>query len=330
MAAERDLHQAATRERVVVFDGGMGATLEQFDLTRRTTAGSQGKCHEALVLNRPDVIQGVHESMLEAGAEVVETDTFQASRLKLEEWGLGEHTLEINTKAAEIARKAAGEDRFVAGSIGPTGHLPASDDPTLGKITFRELVEVFTEQAEGLIEGGADLIIIETAQDILEVKAAVFGAREAFKVTGTHAADPDAASRCCRNGGKMLLGTDIQAVLTTLDRARRRRDRAQLLDRPRGHARRDPLPRRELARCRCTASPTRACRSRAPTARRSSPRSPSRWPTRCRSSSSATASSIVGGCCGTTPEHIRAIVERVGGREAGPRPEHAARRRSPR
>src|ERR687892_1484211 len=171
-------------KRVVVFDGGMGATLEQFELTQEDYGGLQGKCHEALVLNRPDVIEGVHVSMLEAGAEVVETDTFQGSRLKLEEWGLGEHTLEINTKAAQIARMAAGESRFVAGSIGPTGHLPASDDPTLGRITFGELFEVFTEQARGLVEGGADLIIIETAQDILEVKAAVFGAREAFKLTG--------------------------------------------------------------------------------------------------------------------------------------------------
>ena len=123
---------AATRDRVVVFDGGMGATLEQFDLSLEDDYKLPGRCHEALVLNRPDVIEGVHASMVEAGAEVVETDTFQASRLKLEEWGLGEHTLEINRKAAEIARKAVGEDRFVAGSIGPTGFLPASDDPTLG------------------------------------------------------------------------------------------------------------------------------------------------------------------------------------------------------
>src|SRR5918992_5722981 len=176
--ADRDF-LAAVRERVVVFDGGMGATLEQFDLTAEDYGGLQGKCHEALVLNRPDVIQGVHESFIEAGAEVLETDTFQASRLKLEEWGLGEHTLEINRRASEIARAAAGDRRFVAGSIGPTGHLPASDDPTLGKITFRELVEVFSVQARGLVEGGADLVIIETAQDILEVKAAIFGAREA-------------------------------------------------------------------------------------------------------------------------------------------------------
>src|ERR1041385_269780 len=140
--SERD-YITATRERVVVFDGGMGATLEQFDLTQADYGGLEGKCHEALVLNRPDVIEGVHASMLEAGAEVVETDTFQGARIKLEEWGLGEYTVEINTKAAEIARKAAGESRFVAGSIGPTGYLPASDDPTLGGITFRELVDVF-------------------------------------------------------------------------------------------------------------------------------------------------------------------------------------------
>src|ERR671925_835631 len=171
------------REKVVVYDGGMGATLEQFDLSLERDYQLPGRCHEALVLNRPDVIKGVHESMVEAGAEVVETDTFQASRLKLDEWGLGDHTLEINTKAGQIARRAAGDQRFVAGSIGPTGMLPASDDPTLGAISLRELVDVFAEQARGLLEGGVDLIIIETAQDILEVKAAVFGAREAFERT---------------------------------------------------------------------------------------------------------------------------------------------------
>src|SRR5919198_2604978 len=159
--ADRDF-LAAARSRVVVFDGGMGATLEQFDLSSEDYGGLPGKCHEALILNRPDVIEGVHTSMLEAGAEVLETDTFQGSRLKLDEWGLSEHTVEINTKAAEIARKAAGPDRFVAGSIGPTGFLPASDDPTLGNISFAKLVEVFDEQAGALMGGGAHLLVIET------------------------------------------------------------------------------------------------------------------------------------------------------------------------
>src|SRR5258706_2287874 len=210
----RDFKRAIS-EGVVVYDGGMGATLEQFELTSEDYGGLQGKCHEALVLNRPDVIAGVHSSMLEAGADVVETDTFQGSRLKVEEWGLGEHTLEINTKAAEIAREAAGEGRFVAGSIGPTGFLPASTDPTLGDISFAKLVEVFAQQATGLVKGGADLIIIETAQDILEVKAAIFGAREAFATTGRRLPLQISVS-LLPNGGKMLLGTDIRAVLTTL------------------------------------------------------------------------------------------------------------------
>src|SRR5438067_13634906 len=95
----------AIHSRVVLFDGGMGATLEQFDLTQEDYGGLKGKCHEALVLNRPDVIAGVHESMIEAGAEVVETDTFQASRLKLDERVLGEHPLELHTKAGQIARE---------------------------------------------------------------------------------------------------------------------------------------------------------------------------------------------------------------------------------
>src|ERR1700761_1458549 len=148
---------AATRDRVIVYDGGMGSTLEQFDLSLEDDYKLPGRCHEVLVLNRPDVIEGVHAAMLDAGAEVLETDTFQASRLKLSEWGLQEHTFEINQRAAEIARKAAGEHRFVAGSIGPTGFLPASDDPTLGQMRFPELMTVFQEQAHALIAGGADL-----------------------------------------------------------------------------------------------------------------------------------------------------------------------------
>src|SRR5215207_9353520 len=192
---------AATRDRVIVFDGSMGATLEQYDLSLEDDYKLPGRCHEALVLNRPDVI---------------EPDTFQGSRLKLEEWGLGDQTLEINRRAAEIARRAVGEEHFVAGSIGPTGYLPASDDPTLGAIRFRDLVAVFEEQSRGLLEGGVDLIIIETAQDILEVKAAVFGAREAFKATG-RAVPIQTSVSLLPNGGKMLLGTDISAALTTLE-----------------------------------------------------------------------------------------------------------------
>ena len=234
------------KRRVVIFDGGMGATLEQFDLTQEDYMGLQGKCHEALVLNRPDVIEGVHSSFIEAGADVLETDTFQASRIKLEEWGLAEHTLEINTKAAEIARKAAGEDKFVAGSIGPTGHLPASDDPTLGKITFGELVEVFTEQATGLVKGGVG------PPDHRDRPGHPGGEgrhlRRARRVQGDRpdAADPvlcvAASQRRQDAAGHRHRGRAHHA-----HRAGHRRARPELLHRPRGHARRDPLPRRALA-----------------------------------------------------------------------------------
>src|SRR5580765_3873716 len=295
-------------ERVVVFDGGMGATLEQFDLTSEDYGGLAGKCHEALVLNRPDVIEGVHASMLEAGAEVVETDTFQGSRIKLDEWGLGEHTLEINTKAAQIARKAAGETRFVAGSIGPTGFLPASDDPTLGDISFGRLVEVFAEQARGLVEGGVDLIIVETAQDILEVKAAIFGAREAFSLTGRQV-PIQASVSLLPNGGKMLLGTDIQAVLTTLT--------ALEVDVIGLNCSTGPEDMRDAIRYLGENStlpvhciPNAGLPLQGPDGETIFPETPEQISKVLGEFVERHGVSIVGGCCGTTPDHIRAIRER--------------------
>src|SRR3954453_18690013 len=309
---------AATRDRVIVFDGGMGATLEQFDLSLEKDYKLPGRCHEALVLNRPDVIQGVHESMVEAGAQVVETDTFQGSRLKLEEWGLADHTLEINQKAAEIARKAVGEERFVAGSLGPTGFLPARAHPTLGNIGFRDLVEVFTEQATGLLKGGVDLIIIETAQDILEVKAAVFGVREAFKAVGREVPIQTSVS-LLPNGGKMLLGTDISAVLATLEALRvdviglncstgpeDMRDAIRFLGEW------SPVP----VHC----IPNAGLPLQGPDGETIFPEQPEPLAAVLGEFVDRYGINIVGGCCGTTPDHIRAIVERCASGEVGPRP----------
>src|SRR3954464_1957886 len=323
---ERD-YLGAVRDRVVVFDGGMGATLEQFDLTQEDYGGLQGKCHEALVFNRPDVIEGVHTSMLEAGAEVLETDTFQGSRIKLDEWGLGEHTLEINTKAAEIARKAAGDERFVAGSIGPPGFLPASDDPTLGDISFRRLVEVFTEQAQGLLAGGADLLIIETAQDILEVKAAVFGAREAFEQAGRSLPIQTSVS-LLPQGGKMLLGTDIQAVLTTLSALDVQviglncsTGPEDMRDAIRYLGENSPLP----VHC----IPNAGLPLQGPDGETIFPEQPEPLANTLGEFVERYGVSIVGGCCGTTTEHIRAIAERCRSARTdftrpAPRPPHVS------
>ncbi len=256
--------------------------------------------------------------MLDAGAEVLETDTFQASRLKLDEWGLGEHTLEINVKAAEIARKAAGEGRFVAGSIGPTGFLPASDDPTLGGISFRELVDVFAEQARGLVEGGADLLIIETAQDILEVKAAIFGAREAFAETGRTRADP--GLRVAASPGRQDAARHRHpGRADDARRARGGRDRPQLLDRPRGHARRDPLPRRVRPDAR-PCIPNAGLPLQGPDGETIFPETPEQISNVLGEFVERFGISIVGGCCGTTPDHIRALAERVQGHAPPARP----------
>ncbi len=313
---------SATRERVIVYDGGMGATLEQFDLDLERDYRLPGRCHEALVLNRPDVIEGVHASMLEAGAEVVETDTFQGSRLKLAEWGLEEHTHEINLKAAQIARRAAGEHRFVAGSIGPTGFLPASDDPTLGQIRFAELVEVFTEQARGLTEGGADLIIIETAQDILEVKAAVFGARQAFAELGRSLPIQCSVS-LLPQGGKMLLGTDIGAVLTTLGALdvdviglNCSTGPEDMRDAIRYLGENSPLP----VHC----IPNAGLPLQGPNGETIFPEEPEPLAAVLGEYVERYGVSIVGGCCGTTPDHIRAIAERCAGRVPGERPERGS------
>src|SRR5919109_975582 len=301
---------AATRDRVVVFDGGMGATLEQFDLSLEHDYQLPGRCHEALVLNRPDVIEGVHESMVEAGAEVVETDTFQASRLKLAEWGLEDHTLEMNRRAAEIARKAVGEERFVAGSIGPTGFLPASEDPTLGQIGFRELVAVFAEQAQGLLEGGA----------------AVFGAREAFTRTGRRTPIQTSVT-LLPNGGKMLLGTDISSALATLE--------ALKVDVIGLNCSTGPEDMRDAIRFLGEYSPrplhcipNAGLPHQGPNGETVFPETPDQIATVLGEFVERYGVNIVGGCCGTTPDHIYALKQRVDGRESSrrpaPRPPHVS------
>src|SRR5207302_4763844 len=215
-----------------------------------------------------------------------------------------------------IARRAAGDKRFVAGSIGPTGFLPASDDPTLGQIRFAELVEVFTEQARGLLEGGVDLVIIETAQDILEVKAAVFGAREAFKAGG-RAVPIQCSVSLLPQGGKMLLGTDISAVLATLE--------ALDVDVIGLNCSTGPEDMRDAIRFLGETSsrpvhciPNAGLPLQGPNGETIFPEQPEPLASVLGSFVERYGVGIVGGCCGATPDHIRAIAERVAGRNSAP------------
>ncbi|HEU4561352.1 MAG TPA: methionine synthase [Longimicrobium sp.] len=226
MADVRSPYLQALRERVLVFDGAMGTSIQRYNLTARDFGGERLEgCNDYLVISRPDVIEEIHSGYMEAGADVLETDTFRSNRITLAEYGLQDQVREMNVAAASLARRVAdrfeardGRKRFVAGSIGPSGFLPSASDPTLGNITLAELVPVFAEQARWLIEGGVDVLLIETSQDILEVKAAVFGCREAIAQAGRPVALQVQVT--LDTSGRMLLGTDIGAAMVTLESLR--------------------------------------------------------------------------------------------------------------
>src|SRR5438477_2551592 len=207
--------------RVLIYDGAMGTNIQSYQLTAQDYGGQATEgCNEYLVLTKPSIIEEIHTGFLEAGCDVLETDSFTASRLKLDEYGVGALTHEVNLTAAQLARRLADrystaqQPRFVAGSIGPTGMLPSSDDPLLGNITYKQLVEIFREQASALLQGGVDVLLIETSQDILEVRAAITGIRHAMREIGSNV--PIQAQVSLDTSGRMLLGTDIAAVMTTL------------------------------------------------------------------------------------------------------------------
>ncbi len=208
-------------QRVIIYDGAMGTNIQSYQLTAQDYGGEATEgCNEYLVLTKPSVIEEIHTGFLEAGSDVIETDSFTGSRFKLEEYRLGALTHEINLTAAQIARRIADrystpeQPRFVAGSIGPTGMLPSSDDPLLSNITYQQLVEIFREQAAALLQGGVDVLLIETSQDILEVRATITGIRRAMREMARTV--PIQAQVSLDTSGRMLLGTDIAAVMTTL------------------------------------------------------------------------------------------------------------------
>ncbi len=207
---------------VMLFDGAMGTNLDRQDLTAADFGGEQTMgCNDYLVITAPHAVEKVHRAFLEAGADVIETDSFRANRLTFGEFGLGDRALEINRAAASLARRTADayatpeKPRFVAGSMGPSGKLISSEDPEMSNIPFDDLGDIFREQAVGLIEGGVDLLLIETSQDILEVKAVIHGIQAAFAETGKVL--PIQAQVTLDTTGRMLLGTDITAIRAILE-----------------------------------------------------------------------------------------------------------------
>ncbi len=305
------------KQKILIFDGAMGTSVQLLNLTAADFGGLHLEgCNDYLVISRPDAIESIHASFLSVGCDVLETDTFRSNRLTLREYELQDRVLEINRKAAQLARKVAdkfatsAKPRFVAGSIGPSGFLPSTSDATLGAITYDELAEVFQEQARGLIEGGVDVLLIETSQDILEVKAQMTGIRRCFAEMNVRL--PIQAQVTLDTSERMLLGTDITAAMTILESLR-----ADVIGL---NCSTGPEHMREPVRYLCENS--RLPISVIPNAgiplneggKAIYPLTPDELAQAHEDFVTKVGVNIVGGCCGTTPEHLQAVVERVEGK----------------
>ncbi|UCF60666.1 MAG: methionine synthase [Anaerolineaceae bacterium] len=313
----------ALEERVLIFDGAMGTSLQNMNLTAEDYGGPQFEgCLDFLVITKPEAIEEAHRSFLEVGVDAIVTNTFRANRITLDEFNLGERVFEINHQAAQIARRLADEystmehPRFVAGTLGPSGKLPSADDPDLSDITFDELVDVFHEQARGLILGGVDLMLIETSQDLLEVKAVILGILEAFQETGEHL--PIQAQVTLDTTGRMLLGTDISAALTALERLPIDVIGLNCSTGPE-HMREPIRYLGEHATLPVSCVPNAGLPLNVD-GEAVYPLEPVPFVTEMVDFVEKHQISVVGGCCGTTPAHIKPLVEALHGRDRSPRP----------
>ena len=309
--------------RVLVADGAMGTMLQSVPLSLDDFAGLEG-CNEILNVTRPDVVRTVHRGYLEAGADAVESNTFGANLANLAEYGIADRIRELAEAGARLAREVADEftepdrPRFVLGSVGPGTKLP-----TLGHISFAELRDAYVEQVHGLLAGGADAVLVETSQDLLQCKAAVIAARRAMVVQRRHV--PIITQVTLETTGTMLLGTEIGAALTALE--------------PLGI---------DLIGLNCATGPAEmsehlrqlAKHSRIPLSVMPNaglpqlgrdgavyPLTPDELATALAGFVTEFGVRLVGGCCGTTREHIAAVVQAVADltpRSRRPRPEPGA------
>ncbi|WP_244415840.1 methionine synthase [Streptomyces hygroscopicus] len=314
----------ALASRVVVADGAMGTMLQAQDPSMEDFQQLEG-CNEILNVTRPDIVRSVHEEYFAVGVDCVETNTFGANFAALAEYDIPERVFELSESGARIAREVAdeftastGQQRYVLGSMGPGTKLP-----TLGHAPYVTLRDAYQQNAEGMIAGGADALLVETTQDLLQTKAAILGARRALEATGSNL--PVICSVTVETTGTMLLGSEIGAALTALE--------------PLGI---------DMIGLNCATGPAEmsehlrylARHSRIPLACMPNAGLPvlgkngAHYPLTAGELADAQETfvaeyglSLVGGCCGTTPEHLRQVVERVRGiapPERAPRPEPGA------
>lgn len=297
--------QELMKERILILDGAMGTMIQQVQLGPQDFGGEELEgCNEMLVLTRPDVIEGIHEKYLEAGADLIETNTFGATSVVLAEYDIPEKAREINLKAAEIARRAVDKfstpdkPRYVIGAMGPTTKTLS----VTGGVTFDELVDSYEEQALALIEGGADALLLETSQDTLNVKAGSIGIRQAIDKSGI--ALPIMISGTIEPMGTTLAGQNIEAFYISLEHL-------------------DPISvglncatgpefmRDHIRSLSAMAKAAVSCYPNAglPDENGNYHESPDSLARKMEDFAQQGWLNIAGGCCGTTPDHIRALAE---------------------
>ncbi len=296
------------KERVLVFDGAMGTSVHAMDLPLSDFRDLEN-CSEVLNETRPDVVEQIHKCFLEVGCDAVETNTFGANRIVLVEFDLADQAYELNVAAAKIARQAtrvfstAERPRFVAGSVGPGTRLIS-----LRQVKYDELLDSYIEQIRGLLDGGVDVLLIETCQDILQAKTAVQAARMAFDLCGVRT--PIICQVTMETTGRMLMGTDMGAAITALE----------------------AFPEIDVIGLNCATGPQKMSEhvhhlsqhcsrflSVLPNAglpqivdgRTHFPLSPEELAKWLRGFAEDDGVNIVGGCCGTTPQHMRAVVDMI-------------------
>ncbi len=299
------------KEKIVIFDGGMGTYLQSLNLTIDDWGGPNFEnCSENLLYTRPDAIETVHEAFLDIGCDVIETNSFGGGEVVLQEFGIADKTYEVNFKAAELAKRIAGDystkekPRFVAGSIGPGTKLP-----TLGHITYRELKDAYREQVRGLYEGGSDILIVETCQDLLQTKAALSAIFEFFEKQRVKI--PVIAQVTIETFGTMLNGTEIGAALTALEPfpidvigMNCGTGPKQMADSFRYLCENAPLPVSVLPN---------AGLPEVKDGKQHYDETPESFAAQVEHFAKDFGANIVGGCCGTTPEHLKLVIERLEG-----------------
>ena len=298
------------QEKIIVFDGALGTNLQVQNLSADDFGGEHfNGCNEYLVHTKPSAIENVHADFLAAGVDVIETDSFGSSSIVLAEYGLEAMAYELNKKSAEIAKRIAndfshsGHQRYVAGSIGPTTKLPS-----LGHISFRDMSRSYLDQVNGLLDGGADLLMVETCQDLLQTKAALAAIFNAFREKRMRV--PVVVSITIEATGTMLVGTEVAAALVTLE--------PYDIDVIGMNCATGPKEMSESIRYLCSNSPIPvSCLPNAGIPENIGGHAhyhltPEEMANYLGHFVKDLGVGVVGGCCGTRPEHLRQVVNAVG------------------